>query len=333
MLSHQDLLPGVPEPPTAGRRASGPPNGGSPAPRPAQRVRHPHQLLEPHQDHRRLEQHRAGGQQAQYYSTNGGATWGQTTLPLVSRRLLPLRPDRRLDVRRHRLVDDHRHHRGGDRLQLRVLPVDRQRRHLDLRQHLLRHPDEHRQADDLGRPQRHLALSQDTLYAIWHNGNPVFINRAPARRRLGHAAPGERRRDDRHGIGADVKTNSAGDVFGFWPDTGSRDLRRQVDQRRRQLRDAGEHRHHLRQLRHRRAVRSTAAALLIYVSAGAYRNASKNDVYAVWTDLSGDTGCTSAGNEPGTNTASACKTRIWFSRSTDGGATWSAPGRSTTRPA
>src|ERR1035438_10009883 len=28
---------------------------------------------------------------------------------------------------------------------------------------------------------------------------------------------------------------------------------------------------------------------------------------------------------PGTNTASTCKTRIWFSRSSDGGATWSSP--------
>jgi len=29
-------------------------------------------------------------------------------------------------------------------------------------------------------------------------------------------------------------------------------------------------------------------------------------------------------NEPGTNAASTCKTRIWFARSTDGGTTWSA---------
>src|SRR5207253_4822181 len=31
-----------------------------------------------------------------------------------------------------------------------------------------------------------------------------------------------------------------------------------------------------------------------------------------------------ASSEPGTSTTSTCKTRIWFSRSTDGGTTWSA---------
>jgi hypothetical protein len=60
---------------------------------------------------------------------------------------------------------------------------------------------------------------------------------------------------------------------------------------------------------------------LVYVSAGAYRTAAKNLVYASWTDLSGAAGCNSPGNEPGANTASACKSRVWFARSTDGGAT------------
>src|SRR5262249_43457911 len=30
-------------------------------------------------------------------------------------------------------------------------------------------------------------------------------------------------------------------------------------------------------------------------------------------------------NAPGSNTASTCKARIWFTRSTDGGASWAAP--------
>ncbi|HWS70570.1 MAG TPA: pre-peptidase C-terminal domain-containing protein, partial [Thermoanaerobaculia bacterium] len=64
--------------------------------------------------------------------------------------------------------------------------------------------------------------------------------------------------------------------------------------------------------------------ILVYVSGGTYRNGTTNDVYALWTDLSGDSGCTAAANEPGTSATSACKTRVWFSRSMDGGATWSA---------
>jgi hypothetical protein len=63
---------------------------------------------------------------------------------------------------------------------------------------------------------------------------------------------------------------------------------------------------------------------LIYVTLGAYNSGTTNDVYATWTDLSGVTGCTAPANEPGTNTASSCKTRIWFARSVDGGATWQA---------
>src|SRR6185369_14233923 len=64
--------------------------------------------------------------------------------------------------------------------------------------------------------------------------------------------------------------------------------------------------------------------ILIYVSLGAYKNGATDNVYATWTDLSGDSGCTAAGNEPGTNAASTCKTRVWFARSTNGGSTWGA---------
>jgi len=50
---------------------------------------------------------------------------------------------------------------------------------------------------------------------------------------------------------------------------------------------------------------------------------SSDLVYAAWTDLSGAAGCTAPANEPAANVASTCKTRIWFSRSTNGGTTWS----------
>src|SRR5205807_6013416 len=54
------------------------------------------------------------------------------------------------------------------------------------------------------------------------------------------------------------------------------------------------------------------------------KNGTTNNVYALWTNLSGDAGCNSTTSEPGTSVTSTCKSRIWFSRSTDGGATWSA---------
>ena len=127
------------------------------------------------------------------------------------------------------------------------------------------------------------------------------------------------------GIGGDVKTNAAGDVFGLWPDTGSRKIfvakstnggvsfgsPVQIAQTFDSY-DIG-----IPSMNSRRA--------LIYVAAGAYKSGPVDNVYAVWTDLTGVSGCTSSANEPGSNTASTCKSRIWFSRSTNGGAAWSAP--------
>jgi len=164
---------------------------------------------------------------------------------------------------------------------------------------------------------------KDNLYAIWHNGNPAFMNR-----RTGPGGswgtPIQVSGSESTGtaIGADVKTNSSGDVFGFWPATGNSGLF---------------------------VVKSTTGGVsygtpvrlgttfdsydigvpsfasrraLIYISGGAYRSGTKNNVYAVWTDLTGATGCSAPSNEPGTNVSSTCKTRIWFARSLDGGATW-----------
>jgi hypothetical protein len=61
---------------------------------------------------------------------------------------------------------------------------------------------------------------------------------------------------------------------------------------------------------------------LKYVSGGAYRTAALDMVYACWADLAGGTGCNAPSDEPGSNTASTCKTRIWFALSNDGGQHW-----------
>jgi hypothetical protein len=72
--------------------------------------------------------------------------------------------------------------------------------------------------------------------------------------------------------------------------------------------------------------------VLDYTVGAAYRTASRDDVYVAWTDLSGEVGCTTASDAPGSNAASPCKTRIFFSRSTDGGATWSTPAKVSDAP-
>ncbi len=260
------------------------------------------------------------GQQGMYWSSDGGVTWGQTTLPLASGDSFHSDPTvdwssdgtawsttmgingSVLKIQSYRSTDGGATWIFDGTVSGTHTSTDKQMQWID-----------------------HSASSPyaNHNYVIWHNGPPAYMNR---RTSSGWGTPIKVSGTETTGtaIGSDVKTNSAGDVFGFWPDTGSRGIY---------------------------AVKSTNGGasygaptrivttydsydigvpafnnrrVLIYVSGGAYRNGTTNNVYALWADLSGNTGCTTASNEPGSNVSSTCKTRIWFSRSTDGGATWSA---------
>jgi IPT/TIG domain/BNR repeat-like domain len=166
---------------------------------------------------------------------------------------------------------------------------------------------------------------RDHIYVIWHNGSPAFVSR-----RTGPAGawqtPVQVSGAETTGtaIGGAVTTNSAGDVFAMWPDTVSRGLRVTKST------DGGA------SFSSPVTIATTFAAFdivipsfalrhaLIYLSAGANSTSGKNLLYAVWTDLTGASGCSSSANAPGSDVSSACKTRIWFARSTDGGTTWGA---------
>lgn len=260
------------------------------------------------------------GQQGQYWSTDGGVTWGQTNLPLASGDSFHSDPtvdwssdgtawSTTMGINGNVLkIQSYRSNDGGatwlvdGTVSGTQTNTDKQMQWID-----------------------HSASSPyaNNNYVIWHAGAPAYMNR---RTSSGWGTPIKISGTETTGtaIGADVKTNSAGDVFGFYPDTGSRGIY---------------------------VVKSTNGGssystpvkivttydsydigvpafnnrrILIYVSGGTYRNGTTNHVYALWADLSGDTGCTAASNEPGASATSTCKTRIWFSRSTDGGATWSA---------
>jgi hypothetical protein len=165
---------------------------------------------------------------------------------------------------------------------------------------------------------------KDNIYVCWHNGAPQFVNR---RTSSGWGTPTQISGSESTGtsIGCDVKSNSSGDAFVWWPATGNRRIL--VSKSTNGGVSWGTP----------TIITTTIASfdigvpsfnsrrILVYVSGGAYRTATKNNVYAAWTDLSGDSGCTTAANEPGASTSSTCKSRIKFSRSTDGGATWSTP--------
>jgi len=169
---------------------------------------------------------------------------------------------------------------------------------------------------------------KDQVYTVWHNGTPVFFSRRTAGAGGTWSAPLQLSGAETTtlGIGADVRTNANGDVFVFWPDAdGSQNIvfvksinggasfsapqiiATTFANTRRLSIPAG-----------------SSRALRVYISAGAYRTATKDMVYAVWSDLSGDSGCTTGGG-PGTSTGSTCKTRVWFTRSSDGGTSWSVP--------
>lgn len=168
---------------------------------------------------------------------------------------------------------------------------------------------------------------KDTLYMIWHNGRQVYVNHRTAD---GWGDPLQVSGGETAGtgIGSDIKTNQQGTVFAFWPDTGTQKLYVARSD------DGGN------SFSRPLSIGKTAAGFqfaipaqarrnaLIYVSGGAFfRGSRKNQnlVYAAWADLAGGRGCSSPGDEPGYDRSSGCTSRIWFTRSTNGGNSWSRP--------
>src|SRR5436305_12752087 len=255
------------------------------------------------------------GSQAQFYSTDGGVTWGQSSLPLQTGLGDAFHSDptvewtsdgtawattiginsvgTTLHMRAYKSTDNGATWTFDATFSGSQAFTDKQIMWVD-----------------------HSATSpfKDNIYVIWHNGSPAFMNR-----RTGPAGSWQTpiqvsgAESSGTAIGADVKTNAFGDVFGFWPTT--------FNQRIFVVKSTNGGASYgapvqialmfdgwnigIPAMRSRRA--------LIYVSGGAYRTAGgKNLVYASWTDLSGATGCNTSLNEPGPNTASPRKSRIWF---------------------
>jgi hypothetical protein len=324
MLTHQDLLPGLPEPdvaPPLQRTAVGSDlriSGSAAWPRSESDVRINFW------DNRKIiaaaNNIGGSGTQSQLYSTDGGATWGQTTLPLVTGDSYHSDPTVdwtsdgtawavTLGISSGLKVRAYKSTTGGATWTFDGT-VSGSQTDTDKEMIWVDHGPS--------------SPYKDNLYVCWHNGSPVYVNHRTAAgwgtplRVSGSETTGT-------GIGCDVKTNSAGHVFVFWPDTGSSailvakstnggasfgapvKIATTFDSY-----DTG-----VPSFDNRRA--------LIYTAGAAMKTAIKDEVYATWTDMTGAAGCTSPANEPGSNVASVCKTRIWFARSSDGGASWSSP--------
>jgi hypothetical protein len=277
----------------------------------------------------------ATGTQAQFYSSDGGKSWGQTTLPLTGSDTFHSDPAvdwtsdgtawaitigisaSALVLRCYKSPD------GGATWNFDSTPsaaqtnVDREIMWTD-----------------------HSPTSsyKDQIYVIWHQGVPGFVARRTAGASGAWQAPVQISGAEQTGsaIGADIKTNSAGDVFAFYPDPdGSGKLRLAKST------DGGATFQSplldgtgfvqiasLFATTRRLSIPSDRADIArgarVFMSGGAYRTATKDLVYLVWPDLSGETGCTT-GAGPGANAASTCKTRIWFTSSADGGKHWNPP--------
>jgi hypothetical protein len=275
------------------------------------------------------------GTQAQFYSSDGGVSWGQTSLPLTGADTFHSDPAvdwtsdgtawaitigisaTALVLRCYKSTD------GGATWNFDSTPsgaqtnVDREIMWTD-----------------------HSPTSpyKDQIYVIWHQGVPGFVARRTAGASGSWQAPVQISGVEQTGsaIGADIKTNSAGDVFAFYPDpdgSGKLRLAKSTDggatfQSPRLDGTGFVQIASLFATTRRLSIPSDDAFVSrgarVYMSGGVYRTATKNLAYVMWADLSGEPGCTT-GAGPGANAASTCKTRIWFTRSTDGGANWAAP--------
>ena len=328
MRTHQDLLPGIaadPTPPPVAALTVGSDlriSGSPPGPRSESDIRI--NFWNPQQIVAASNEITGSGLQAQFYSTDGGATWGQTNLPAAGGDVLHSDPAvewtsdgtawaatigmdptiTNLRMRAYKSLT------GGATW---VFDGTFSGNQTDTDKELL-------WAD-------HSATSpyKDNVYACWHNGPPVFFNR-----RTGGAAgtwgatPKQVSGSETGGtgIGCSISTNAAGHVFVFWPDTGSARILVAKST------DGGAtfaapviaatgfavYEINVPSFQNRRA--------LIYASGAAYSNGTVDDVYVAWTDLTGAAGCTTNANAPGGNAASSCKSRVWLTRSTDGGHTW-----------
>jgi len=174
---------------------------------------------------------------------------------------------------------------------------------------------------------------KDNIYAIWQNAGPArFARRVALTGSWDVPQTISRTETTGAAVGADVKTNAVGDVFAFWPDTGSRKLWIAKSTNGSgsfgiPILIAPTHGYSVVGAVSSNKLFIPAQAdngVVIYISGGAFKDATRDLVHAVWTDLSDASVCTPLSG-PGTDITSPCKTRIWYARSSNGGQTWSLP--------
>ncbi len=351
MIFHQDLLPGPPPPSSSPPLAKLSTGANQRISGSAIRPRSESDIINPWNSSGVIaasnDLFTGGANQVQYYSTNGGLTWGQTFLPLQPGDSFHADP----------AVDWTSN--GTAWSTTLGIAIDASGNSVSAKIQLYKStnggtswvwdstlPGGDGPTDINDKPMfwidhSNVSPYKNNLYTIWsgHSSGEVsaFVNRKNGPTGIWSPAV-EVSTDPLIGgtNGTDIKTNAYGDVFAFYPRYGSAKLlvAKSVDggltfsppAAFASVFGSGS-------FAIGGSIEVPAAASLnhggtiLYISAAAYRTSTQNNVYAVWRDLSGEPGCTDSHMlppVPGTNVLSTCKTRIWFTRSTNGGTIWEA---------
>ncbi len=168
-----------------------------------------------------------------------------------------------------------------------------------------------------------------TLYANWHTDGIPYLSRRKASG--GWSPPLKLSGTEKKGYaqGGDVRTDPAGTVYVFWPDNGNPGPASNNIYVAQSLNGG---------VKFAKPVKVAALhpgfSFLFtpsfsntrLVAPAADRRGPQKLAYVAWMDVSGGQACTDSITDGllRLTASSACETRIWFSRSTDGGKRWSA---------
>jgi hypothetical protein len=168
---------------------------------------------------------------------------------------------------------------------------------------------------------------KDQIYCAWHNDTHGYV----ARRTTGPGAAWHTAvqvtgsETTGSPTGNDIKSNSAGEVFIFWPDDGSHKLWfAKSTKGAAHFGAPAEIATICARSLEISIPADTDRKTRVFVTGGCYRTATKDMVYAMWPDLSSKSDC-GGGHGPDSHADSNCKERIWFTRSIDGGKKWETP--------
>jgi BNR repeat-like domain len=169
-----------------------------------------------------------------------------------------------------------------------------------------------------------------TLYASWHFLGIPYLSRRPPGGTWSAPLKLSRAETIGNAQGGDVRTDPAGTVYTFWPDNGAPAPASNNIYVARSTNGGKTFGKPVKAAAMRAGFSFVVAPSFISTRIAvpaADRRGTAKLAYVIWMDAAGGQPCEDAisGGLLFLSESSACEQRIWFSRSTDGGAHWSAP--------